>query len=245
MGRFVSISLASLAVAWLVVGCASKGQVITLQEEHKILEAKIDSLRPPNPKIMAAIGAQDASIRELRATMDYKFSQLDERISAMASTIGESDSRFANLTAVMEELNRRAAAADTTDTTGTILGKDFLDVAQADLTRGNYDLAKEGFVQFLRRYPASTLADDAQYGFAECFYGRQKYPEAISEYKRLILLYPDGDKASAAYLRLGLTYQNLDNLPETKKQWETLIEKYPDSPEAAIAKDRLKNLPKL
>lgn len=242
MNRVILIGLAVGSTAWLMVGCASKSQILMLQEEHRVLEAKIDSLRAPNPQIMAAIGAQDASIRELRATVDYKFSQLDERIGAMASAIGESDSRFASLTAAMEEINVRAAAADTT---GTALGKELFDAAQADLTRGNYNLASEGFIKFLQRYPSSTLADDAQYGLGECFYSRQKYLEAISEYRRVILLYPEGDKAPAALLRLGLTHENLDNLSKAKKEWETLIEKYPDSPEAAIAKERLKNLPKL
>jgi tol-pal system protein YbgF len=242
MGRFLLVGLGLFVAGWLVMGCASRKQVMVLQEEHAILRAELDSLHKEHRQIVAAIGTQDASVRELRATVDYKLSQLDERVGAMASTIGESDSRFANLTAVMEEINRRAAA---TDTTGAVLGKDLLDAAEADLTRGNYDLAEEGFVQFLRRYPASTLADDAQYGLAECYYGRQRYVEAVYEYRRLVRIYPDGNKVPAALLRLGLAQQNLDNLSETKKQWELLIEKYPDSPEAAIAKDRLKNLPKL
>ncbi len=242
MGRILFVGLAALGMVWLAVGCASKNQVIALQEDHKVLEAKLDSLRAPNPQIMAAIGAQDATIRELRANMDYKFTQLDERIQAMASTIGESDSRFASLIAAMDEINMRAAA---NDTLADAPGKEIFDAAQADLTRGNYELAQEGFIQFLRRHPASSLADDAQYGLAECYYGRQKFTEAISEYERVLLLYPDGDKAPAALLRLGLAYQNLENPAKTKEQWEKLIGLYPDSPEAAIAKERLKSLPKL
>ena len=242
MGRILFVGLAALGMVWLTVGCASKNQVIALQEEHKVLEAKLDSLRAPNPQIMAAIGAQDATIRELRANMDYKFTQLDERIQAMASIIGESDSRFASMIAAMDEINMRAVA---NDTLADAPGKEIFDAAQADLTRGNYELAQEGFIQFLRRHPASSLADDAQYGRAECYYGRQKFSEAISEYERVLLLYPDGDKAPASLLRLGLAYQSLENPAKTKEQWEKLIGKYPDSPEAAIAKERLKNLPKL
>ncbi|MFH1009608.1 MAG: tetratricopeptide repeat protein, partial [bacterium] len=77
------------------------------------------------------------------------------------------------------------------------------------------------------------------------YYGRRKHAEAIREYQRLLQLYPDGDKVPAALLKLGLAHQNLQNLREAKKQWDALIEKYPKSPEAALAKDRLKNLPKL
>ncbi len=242
IGRHILLGLAVLASSWLGQGCASRKQVMALQEEHATLRSRLDSLHTQNQQIMAAIGVQDASLRELRATMDYKISQLDERVQMVASTIGQSDSRYAELAAAMEEINRRAVA---TDTTGAILGKDVLDAAQADLTRGSYDLAEEGFMQFLRRFPASTLADDAQYGLAECYYGRQKYPEAVHEYQRLLQLYPDRDKVPAALLKIGLAYEKLDNLRETKKQWDILMEKYPKSPEAAIAKDRLKNLPKL
>jgi tol-pal system protein YbgF len=191
---------------------------------------------------MAAIGVQDASVRELRAMMDYRISQLDERLQTVVSTISQSDSRYAELAAAMEEINRRAVAGDTT---GAVAGKDVLDAAQADLTRGSYDLAEEGFMQFLWRFPTSSWADDAQYGVAECYYGRAKYSEAVREYQRILQLYPDGDKAPAALLKTGLAYEKLDKLRETKKQWDILIEKYPTSSEAAIAQDRLKNLPKL
>ncbi|MBM3325053.1 MAG: tol-pal system protein YbgF, partial [Calditrichaeota bacterium] len=214
-------------LAWAFLGCyATKKQAMALREEQTAQRAKLDSLRIQNQRVMEAIGAQDASLRELRATMDYRFSQLDERIQSALSSIGQSDSRFAKLAAAMEEMNRRAAASDTT---GVGLGKDVLEAAEADLTRGNYDLAEEGFLQFLRRYPASIFADDAQYGLAECYYGRQKYAEAVREYQRLLQLYPDGDKVPAALLKLGLCHQNLQNLREAKKQWDTLVEKYPKS----------------
>jgi tol-pal system protein YbgF len=236
-GLFAVASVGGLAGC-----CATSKQVMALQEEQAVLRAKVDSLRNQQQQVVAAIGTEDGSLRELRATVDYKFSQLDDRIQAMVSSMGQSDSRFAKLAEEMEELNRRSASGDTT---GAALGRDVLDAADADLVRGNYDLAEEGYLQFLRRNPASMFADDAQYGIAECYYGRQKYPEAIREYQRLVQLYPDGDKVPAALLKLGLAYQNLNKLAEAKKQWEALIEKYPQSSEAALAKDRLKNLPKL
>jgi len=164
------LSLAVLASSWLGEGCASRKQVMALQKEHATLRAKLDTIQMQNRQIMDAICVQDASLRERRATMDYKISQIDERVQMVASTIGQSDSRYAELAAAMEEINRRAVS---TDTTGAILGKDVLDAAEADLTRGSYDLAEERFMQFLGRFPVSTLADDAQYGLAECFYGRQ------------------------------------------------------------------------
>ncbi|MFH1010665.1 MAG: hypothetical protein V1784_05460, partial [bacterium] len=177
-GRYILIGILVLVASGLLGCYATNKQVMALQEEQTAQRAKLDSLRIQNQQVMAAIGAQDASLRELRATMDYKFSQLDERIQATVSSIGQSDSRFTKIAAEMEELNRRAAASDTT---GAGLGKDVLDAAEADLTRGNYDLAEEGFLQFLRRYPASMFADDAQYGLAECYYGRRKHAEAIRE----------------------------------------------------------------
>ena len=60
------------------------------------------------------------------------------------------------------------------------------DLAWADYTAGNYDLAVEGFSSYVRSFPKSEFADNAQYYIGESYYQRGKLAEAVDAFGRLI-----------------------------------------------------------
>ena len=52
------------------------------------------------------------------------------------------------------------------------------DQSAQDLTQGRYGLALQGFRDFLRRFPTSDLADNAQYGIGESFFAQSQFDSA-------------------------------------------------------------------
>ena len=83
------------------------------------------------------------------------------------------------------------------------------DTAWADYTAGNYDLAIEGFNGYVRSFPRSEFADNAQYYVGESFYQRGKLAEAVDAFGRVISTYPKSDVVGQAYYKRGLCFEQI------------------------------------
>jgi len=111
-----------------------------------------------------------------------------------------------------------------------------------DYSKGNYALALHELNEFVRRYPSSALADDAQFLIGEVQYAQRRFPEAIAAYDQLIQAYPNGDKAASAYLKKGLALLEQNKTAEAVIQLQHVVSAYPRSEEARIARERLRGL---
>ena len=115
-------------------------------------------------------------------------------------------------------------------------------MAYNDYLKGNYDLAIDSFKLYRAQFPASPLADNALYWIGECRYSQRKFEEAIDAFDELVLAYPQGDKAAAAYLKKGLSFIELGKKPEALAALKILVAKYPLEEESKIAQDKIREL---
>src|SRR5690606_28469446 len=116
------------------------------------------------------------------------------------------------------------------------------DTAWTDYTAGQWSLCIQGFETYLRSFPRSELADDAQFYIGECNYLDGKNAEAMDAYNRVIGSYPQGDRVAEAYYKQGMTFERLSQPDQARESWETLIKTYPDSDMARLAKQNLDRL---
>jgi len=112
--------------------------------------------------------------------------------------------------------------------------------AYSDYIKENYDLAIEGFRQFLRAYPESGLADNSLYWIGECHYAKKMYAEAIDTFNELLSRYKDGDKVPAANLKKGYALIELGRQGEGIAILKELITRFPLSEEASLAGQKIK-----
>ncbi len=112
--------------------------------------------------------------------------------------------------------------------------------AYLDFTRGEYQVALTGFRRFLKLFPSSEMADNAQYWIGECFYSLNQLDSAEMEFKRVIIEYPEGNKVPDAIYKLGVLYEMQGKSNAARRQFKEVIEKYPKSPAAKLAEERLK-----
>ena len=113
------------------------------------------------------------------------------------------------------------------------------DQATQDLTQGRYSMALTSYREFLRRFPDSDLADNAQYGAGECFFAQSQFDSALVEYKGVGSRWGSGDRAPAALYKQGLCEERMGRNSEAKKSFEDLVRRFPQSGEAQLARDRL------
>ncbi len=116
------------------------------------------------------------------------------------------------------------------------------DQAYEDYVRQSYSLARSGFGEYLRRFPDTDLADNAQYWIGECYYAEGRYEEAAKAFQQVITRYPTGNKVPRAMLKAGYALMQLGRDQEARDIFQQVVDAYPLSSEADQAKSKLKSL---
>ncbi len=115
-------------------------------------------------------------------------------------------------------------------------------MARSDYLKGNFQLAIEGFAIYRQHFAESPLADNALYWIGESFFSQNKFEEAIEKFNDFILIYPNGDKIAAAYLKKGICLMKLKKNEEALSVFRLLISKFPLEEETKIAQQKIKEL---
>jgi tol-pal system protein YbgF len=118
------------------------------------------------------------------------------------------------------------------------------DTAYSDYTAGQYGLAVLGFEAYIKDFPRSDLADNAQVLIGKALMLDNKYDKAAEAFDKAIRAYPTGDAIPEAYYQKGVALQHLGQIDKARDAWDTVVKNYPDSTPATLAKQKLIQLRK-
>ncbi len=114
------------------------------------------------------------------------------------------------------------------------------DAAWADYTMGQYPLAADGFAAFIRYYPRSDMADDAQFYIGESNYNAGKWSDAAAAYARVISDYAGSNQVPNALYKRGMALEHMPGqMEEAKQSYQTAVDKFPDAQAATLSRQRL------
>jgi len=263
-GKPESLALLSglLILGLLLGGCASRNEILRFQENTEYIRSTLDTLglNVQNLRIqMEGLQIQQERLAEemvtqsdLRQYKAYMSSRLDDnevQSQMISAQINDLSQRLTGVVQQMDELRYMpkpeparydSAKVETIATeTNAIELKELYDQAFADMSRSNYELAKMGFEEYLRRYPDTELADNALYWIGEVQYVQHDYEGALSTFQRVLDEYPKGNKLAAALFKIGLCQMTLNQSDEAKATFNRVIQEYPATPEASQAQQRL------
>jgi tol-pal system protein YbgF len=111
------------------------------------------------------------------------------------------------------------------------------------LKKSNYPAAIAGFRSFLSAYPASSLADNAQYWLGEVFYVTRDYEQAATAFRTVGERWPSSRKAADALLKLGFTQYEQKRYADARVTLSDVTRRFPDSDAARLATERLRRIP--
>ena len=111
--------------------------------------------------------------------------------------------------------------------------------AYADYARGNYDLAIQGFSEYIRNYPGTDFTDNAQYWIGECLYSKKMYEEAIESWNTLFKDHPASDKLPDGRVKKGMALERLGRKSQALVEYRYVVDRFPNSQAARIARERL------
>jgi len=114
--------------------------------------------------------------------------------------------------------------------------------AYEDYMRGNYDLASQGFRDYMERWPSTELTDNALYWIGECHDAQGEPEQALEIFTRVLEDFPTSDKAAAAQLKKGLLYLKMDDQAQGVVHLQYVVYEYPGTREADLARERLRSL---
>ncbi|MEH6564781.1 MAG: tol-pal system protein YbgF [Halopseudomonas sp.] len=115
--------------------------------------------------------------------------------------------------------------------------------ASFDLVKArDFDKAAQAFTAFLRRYPDSQYAGNAQYWLGEVYLVQSDLESAGKAFAQVISRYPDHRKESDAMYKLGEVERRLGHNDKARDLFQQVVSKYPDSSAAQLAGRELNTL---
>lgn len=107
----------------------------------------------------------------------------------------------------------------------------------------DYASAITRFRDFLRSYPQSQLAGNAQYWLGEAYYVTHDYDNAAATFRAVGEQFPQSPKVPDALLKLGLTQIDQKKLTDARATFKQVMQRFPNSDAAKLAAARLQNIP--
>jgi tol-pal system protein YbgF len=116
------------------------------------------------------------------------------------------------------------------------------ELAQADYAGGQWALAINGFETYLRTFPKTDRADDAQFFIGEAYQLDGKFKESVAAYDKVITDFASGDRVPDAYYKRGLAYSRLGQNDKARESFEAVIRDFPNAEASRLAKQLLDRL---
>lgn len=146
---------------------------------------------------------------------------------------------YADLDARIKKLEPRKETIDGQTAEVLPTEKNSYDAAMERFKSGDYKGAAVALQDFVRRYPDSAYAANAQYWLGNAYYAQRDYKNAIAAQEVVATTYGSSPKAPDAMLNIASSYTDLKDKKNAKKALQQLVAKFPESSAAAAAKDRL------
>jgi tol-pal system protein YbgF len=225
-------------------------------ESLKALSARIEQQVETNRKSFAdqklTVDAVAGDLRVVRERMDdnnVRIGSLTQEVDALRQTVLQLN---VAPPAPVEPVDPTALAAGvpappppaspTPSITGGLSPQRAFDMAKADFMSGQYELAISGLEAYVRTFPKSEQAGEAQVFVGNSYLQLGRNDKAVEAYDLAIRTYPRSSAIAEAYYRKGVAHSNLRQSEPARAAFEHVMTNFPDSAEATLAKQRYDQL---
>jgi TolA-binding protein len=243
-----------------------------LQEQQQTLQNLIGQVADAIKTVNTRLDQQAEATRKAMADQKLVIDNLSNDVRVIREKLDDNNVRLGSLSqevdALRQALQQRptataaapsdpaAASADTpaagaggtapAPSGGTVINspKQQFDSAFSDYASGNYDLAIIGFDAFIKTFPKSDQADDAQVYICTSYLQENKNDDAVKACDVAIRTYPGGNAIPEAYYRKALAQRNLKDVGGARATLEELKKKFPDSQMNQLGEQLLNQLPR-
>jgi len=229
-----------------------------LNETAKALNSRIDQTNDSMRKGFAdqslTLNTTAGDVRKtLAQTQDAatRLGELKEEVQALRTSLPSLLSRLSTPDPLSADPNAVAAAGDpaappvVSQTPPSSVGLDpgrMFNTALSDYGGGNYPVAIQGFQEFLKAFPTSARAHQAQQYIGDSEFQQNRFEAAIAAYNLVIQNYPKSDQIPWAYYKRGMSQLRLGQTAAARASFEITVKQFSDSEAGIQALSRLQSL---
>lgn len=188
--------------------------------------------------IQGTVAAQGAKVDSLTTNVQALHDSLED----VKTRLGKLSEQMAQLRGAVETLQAPPQPAGPAPTAPPPAPDALYQNALRDLNGGKVDLAMQQFQDYLRYYPETELAGNAQFYIGEALYRQGKLREAVEAYDLVLERYPRGNKSAAAHLKKGFALLEMKDREAGMRELRELLRRFPTSDEAKLARERMRVL---
>jgi tol-pal system protein YbgF len=198
------------------------------------MNARIDT-KSDKTSTLDLIGQHDQTMQEIAKLRG----QIEELSNELANAQKRQKDFYIDLDARLRKLEPREVNIDGKEAAVEPSEQNSYDAALQQFKAGDYKGAAAALDAFVKRYPDSAYAANAQYWLGNAYYAQRDCKSAIAAQQVVIKAYPDSPKAADAMLNMASCYTELKDKAGAKRTLDALVVKYPDSAAAQAARERL------
>jgi tol-pal system protein YbgF len=210
--------------------------LLDLSQRVDGLEAQLRSLRGQVEELQNGGQTLSKQQRDLYADLNQRVAALETALKALGS--GAASGAVPGSAAPANPGGAAASGSAAAPSDQAAYGHAFDALKASD-----YANAIAQFQNFLKTYPQSALADNAQYWLGEAYYVTRDFDSAATAFRTVGQQYPQSRKAPDALLKLGYTQFEQKHLADARSTLALVVQRYPGSSAAQLAAERLQKLP--
>jgi len=242
-----------------------------ITQDHTVLKTLVEQASDNVGKLNATMGSVQKSVQDVQAnsgarldTMSTQVQGLSDNLEEIKSRLGKLNQQLVDLQSAVQSIDSKvsgSAPSSTSPNTATPTGSGMGAAPSAgagaspapsadmlysnglrDITSGKYDLARQEFQDYLKYYSDTDLASNPQFYLGEIAYSQKRYQEAVSEYDKVLTVYPKSFKLAPARLKKGMALLELGQKTSGVRELREVVRRYPGTEEERRARARLKEL---
>jgi len=249
--------LSVAAFAALLTGCASTPEPDPMQVRLDDVDGRLGRIeRVVNNQSLVDLSQRidglESQLRLLRGQVEELQNGNQTLSKQQRDLYADLNQRVAALESGLKALSTSGAPGSATASNGGAAGSGSAAAPTDQAAYGHaYDALKASdyanaiaqFRDFLKTYPQSALADNAQYWLGEAYYVTRDFDNAAAAFRAVGQQYPQSRKAPDALLKLGYTQFEQKHLSDARGTLSQVVQRYPGSSAAQLAAERLQKMP--
>ncbi len=252
----------TVVFAALAFGVSFFSACVATQQDVLDLEAQTDALKQQLGGLQQTL----TSLQGNQADLSEQVKNLHDDLGVYTETIKENEGQMSDLSSKIDDMRVQIAnqvlsigkaltdqQIKSIEAQKAALEKDEKSRAHspteifnsADIRLGlkNYELAAQGFSEYLQKYPSGAFADAALYKLARCYYGLKEWKKAGEHFALFMTRYPKSNLIPSTRLMYARSLIHLGGKKKEAEQYlESVENDFPKTPEAHAAALELKRL---
>ena len=228
----------------------------SFDERMGIMRSLVEQSTDNVNKLAESVQTMQKGLQQQNADSQSKMDQVSGQIQTLNDSIDELKGRLAKASKQLDDIqglqqNQPAPQSAPSGAASAPSGSAAIQAPPADVLYNNalrdynsarYELALSQFQDYIKYYPTTDLAGNAQFYIADVEYRSGNFEAAVADYDKVLEQFPGGNKAAAAQLKKGYSLLELGRKDAGVRELNALIQRYPRTIEATQARERLHKL---